>query len=662
MLPLSGGGVTVDVDGRRVRPRRAASRCSRGSPTGPTLPIGAEAARCRAPRAASSRSRQPARPRRLEPVAVAAEDVPVEIRGAGPATRQVTNFLIPGRVRRRRQAHLLRAPDTGRELVVRTRRTSTTPPRAARSTTRRSTTSGSAGPALDRVRAGGVRRPPDLHARRLDRRDGDGAGRRRVPRPARLPRPLRRRSGLPDVLPERDGGPGARARRSPSSTTRRTTGSGTHGRRMATDPRCPHDEREGTDMDTVRLTTAQAIVRFLVAQRTVVDGDEAPLFPGVFAIFGHGNVTGLGNALDEARAELPVSGARTSRAWRWQRSRSPRRRAGGRSWSRRRRSARARRTWSRPRAPRWRTGCRCCCSSGDTFQSRVPDPVLQQVEHFGAPSTTVNDAFRAVTRYWDRIVPPEQVAQSLPLAVETMLDPADCGPAFIGLPQDVQVEAFDYPVRLFEPRVHELPRQRPDRRELAVAAAALRGGRAPAPRSRAAASTTRSRRTSSARSSSATACRSSRRWRGRRASPPTTRCWVGPGRRHRLRPREPARRGRRRRARGRHPPAGLHHRLVDGVRRGHAHRRAQCRPVRRRRSTCRSARRRRPRVSCRADARRSDGWRADRQWAARAQDEATAFRAFVAERTARADARRAADLRAGRRRRSTASRAPTTSR
>jgi 3D-(3,5/4)-trihydroxycyclohexane-1,2-dione acylhydrolase (decyclizing) len=111
--------------------------------------------------------------------------------------------------------------------------------------------------------------------------------------------------------------------------------------------------------------------------------------------------------------------------------------------------------------------------SGDTFQSRIPDPVLQQVEHFGSPSTTVNDAFRAVTRYWDRITHPAQVAQSLPLAVETMLDPADCGPAFLGLPQDVQAESYQYPERLFEPQVHELRRQRPAAREVDAAAAAL---------------------------------------------------------------------------------------------------------------------------------------------------------------------------------------------
>ena len=119
--------------------------------------------------------------------------------------------------------------------------------------------------------------------------------------------------------------------------------------------------------------------------------------------------------------------------------------------------------------------------SSPATRSRVasPDPVLQQVEHFGSPSTTVNDAFRAVTRYWDRIVSPEQVVHSLPLAVDTMLDPADCGPAFVGLPQDVQAEAWDYPADLFEPRVHELRRVRPDRRELAEAVAAVRAARRP---------------------------------------------------------------------------------------------------------------------------------------------------------------------------------------
>src|SRR5205085_12632141 len=117
--------------------------------------------------------------------------------------------------------------------------------------------------------------------------------------------------------------------------------------------------------------------------------------------------------------------------------------------------------------------------AGDTFQSRIPDPVLQQIEPFDSPSTTVNDAFRPVSRYWDRLTRPEQVVHSLPLALETMLVPADCGPAFVGLPQDVQAEAYDYPEALFEPRVHELRRPRPDRRQLAAAVDALRAAERP---------------------------------------------------------------------------------------------------------------------------------------------------------------------------------------
>ena len=111
--------------------------------------------------------------------------------------------------------------------------------------------------------------------------------------------------------------------------------------------------------------------------------------------------------------------------------------------------------------------------AGDTFNSRIPDPVLQQVEHFGSPAVTVNDAFRPVVRYWDRITAPEQVIHSLPNAVHTMLDPGDCGPAFISLPQDIQGDAYDFPVRFFEETAHQIRRPRPDTRELRRAAAAL---------------------------------------------------------------------------------------------------------------------------------------------------------------------------------------------
>jgi 3D-(3,5/4)-trihydroxycyclohexane-1,2-dione acylhydrolase (decyclizing) len=229
----------------------------------------------------------------------------------------------------------------------------------------------------------------------------------------------------------------------------------------------------------VRLTVAQAIVRYLVAQRTLVDGREAPLFPGVFAIFGHGNVLGLGNALWEARDSI--------RVYRGQNEQGMALAGVAFAKQRRRRQIMTVTTSVGPGATNVVTAAAAAMAnrlpllvlSGDTFQSRIPDPVLQQVEHFGSPSTTVNDAFRAVTRYWDRIVTPEQVAHSLPLAVQTMLDPADCGPAFVGLPQDVQAEAYDYPEELFEPRIHELRRPRPDRVELERAVDALREAERP---------------------------------------------------------------------------------------------------------------------------------------------------------------------------------------
>jgi 3D-(3,5/4)-trihydroxycyclohexane-1,2-dione acylhydrolase (decyclizing) len=232
-------------------------------------------------------------------------------------------------------------------------------------------------------------------------------------------------------------------------------------------------------VDTVRLTAAQAIVRYLVAQRTVVDDREVPLFPGVFAIFGHGNVLGLGNALYDAREALPVYRAQNEQGMA----------LAGVAFAKamRRRQIMVATSSVGPGATNMVTAAAAALANrlpllilgGDTFQSRIPDPVLQQVEHFGAPSTTVNDAFRAVTRFWDRIVSPEQVVQSLPLAVETMLDPADCGPAFVGLPQDVQAEAWDYPAGLFEPRVHGLRRPRPDHRQLERAAAVLRAAGRP---------------------------------------------------------------------------------------------------------------------------------------------------------------------------------------
>ena len=228
-------------------------------------------------------------------------------------------------------------------------------------------------------------------------------------------------------------------------------------------------------MKTVRLTMAQALVKYLTVQRTVIDGAEAPLFGGVFAIFGHGNVTCLGEALESVKDVLPT--------WRGQNEQSMALAAVAYAKAKRRRQIMVATSSIGPGATNMVTAAGVAHSnrlpvlllSGDTFANRVPDPVLQQVEHFDNPTTTVNDAFKAVTRYWDRITWPEQIISSLPEAIAIMLDPADCGPAFLGLSQDVQGMAYDYPVSFFEPRVHLIRRPRPDTEELIAAAALLRG-------------------------------------------------------------------------------------------------------------------------------------------------------------------------------------------
>lgn len=229
----------------------------------------------------------------------------------------------------------------------------------------------------------------------------------------------------------------------------------------------------------MRLTAAQALVRYLIAQRTEIDGAEVPLFPGVYAIFGHGNVTSLGHALEEARNELPT--------WRGQNEQGMALAAVGFAKATRGRQIMVATSSIGPGALNMVTAAGVAHAnrlpvlllSGDTFQSRVPDPVLQQVEHFGDPTITVNDAFKPVSRYWDRITRPEQLIHSLPHAVATMLDPATRGPAFLALPQDVQAESFDYPEGFFETRVHELARPRADRQQLVRAAATVRGARRP---------------------------------------------------------------------------------------------------------------------------------------------------------------------------------------
>ena len=229
----------------------------------------------------------------------------------------------------------------------------------------------------------------------------------------------------------------------------------------------------------VRLTMAQAVVRYLCKQFTEIDGERVPLFAGVFGIFGHGNVTCLAEALEAVQDTLPT--------WRGQNEQSMALAAVGYAKAKRRRQIMVATSSVGPGATNMVTAAGVAHSnrlpllliSGDTFSNRRPDPVLQQVEHFNNPTITVNESFKPVTRYWDRITHPEQIISSFPQAIAAMLDPADCGPAFIGLCQDTQEIAFDYPDAFFTPTVHMIPRPRPDLQQLAKAIDALKAAKKP---------------------------------------------------------------------------------------------------------------------------------------------------------------------------------------
>jgi 3D-(3,5/4)-trihydroxycyclohexane-1,2-dione acylhydrolase (decyclizing) len=228
-----------------------------------------------------------------------------------------------------------------------------------------------------------------------------------------------------------------------------------------------------------RLTMAQALVRFLCAQGTETDAGEAPLLAGVWAIFGHGNVAGLGEALHAVKERLPTLRAHNEQAMAHAAI------AFAKASARRRLMACT--TSIGPGATNMVTAAAVAHVNrlpvlllpGDVFAGRGPDPVLQQVEDFGDPTVSANDCFRPVSRYWDRITRPEQLLQSLPAAIAVLTDPVTCGPVTLALPQDVQAEAWAYPERFFEPRVHRLRRPGPDPAELAAAVDRLRHAQKP---------------------------------------------------------------------------------------------------------------------------------------------------------------------------------------
>ena len=232
-------------------------------------------------------------------------------------------------------------------------------------------------------------------------------------------------------------------------------------------------------MKKIKLTCAHAIIKHLIAQKILIDGKKVQLFAGAFGIFGHGNVTCLSEALEQVQDRLPT--------WRGQNEQSMALAAIGYAKAKLRRQIMIATTSVGPGATNMVTAAGVAHSnrlpvlllSGDTYNNRLPDPVLQQVEHFGEPSTTVNDSFRAVSRYWDRITHPAQILSSLPQAVATMMDPADCGPAFIGLPQDIQEIAYDYPVEFFIETIWRIPRSRPDIQQVDEAVKILKTAKKP---------------------------------------------------------------------------------------------------------------------------------------------------------------------------------------
>ena len=248
--------------------------------------------------------------------------------------------------------------------------------------------------------------------------------------------------------------------------------------RAGTDVPGQDNDREDR-MGTIRLTAAQAMVRFLGAQVTEVDGARVPLFAGCWAIFGHGNVAGMGEALHGARDSFPTFRAHNEQGMAHA--------AVAFAKASRRRRMMACTSSIGPGATNMVTACALAHVNrlpvlfipGDVFASRMPDPVLQQVESFGDGTVSASDCFRPVSRYFDRITRPEQIMPALERALSVLTDPADCGPVTLSFCQDVQAEAYDYPESFFATRLRRTRRPAPDAGELADAVAALRDAKAP---------------------------------------------------------------------------------------------------------------------------------------------------------------------------------------
>ncbi len=232
-------------------------------------------------------------------------------------------------------------------------------------------------------------------------------------------------------------------------------------------------------MKTQKMSCAHALFKHLISQKTIIDGKKVPLFPGAFGIYGHGNVACLGQAMEEFKSDLP--------GYRGHHEQNMALTGIGYARAMRRKQIFIATSSVGPGSTNMVTAAAVALSNrlpllllpGDTFASRFPDPVLQQVENFNSPTETQNDSFKFVSKYFDRITRPEQILSSLPQAIQIMLDPAECGPATISMSQDVQGEAFDYPEIFFEEKIHVIRQINPDQREITKAAEKIKESQQP---------------------------------------------------------------------------------------------------------------------------------------------------------------------------------------
>ncbi|KLN60365.1 3D-(3,5/4)-trihydroxycyclohexane-1,2-dione hydrolase [Kiloniella spongiae] len=232
-------------------------------------------------------------------------------------------------------------------------------------------------------------------------------------------------------------------------------------------------------MKTIRLTMAQAVARFLSAQKIEIDNKVEPIFSGVWAIFGHGNVAGMGEALYQVRDKLPTYRAHNEQGMAHA--------AIAYAKSSQRHRMMACTTSIGPGATNMVTAAALAHVNrlpllllpGDVFANRNPDPVLQQIEDFSDGTISANDCFKPVSRYFDRITRPEQIIPALNRAMNVLTDPADCGPVTLSLCQDTQAEAYDYPESFFDEKIWHIRRPASDPKELEIAIAALKEAKKP---------------------------------------------------------------------------------------------------------------------------------------------------------------------------------------